>query len=847
MFNLVIAQHKKSIYAYTKVSFILLILILQACSATKHVLDEEQTLLVGNNIILNTTKKEFADKAEIQSQLAKQVIYSQQPNKKFLSMFRLKLGLYAMSYKKTKNILEKDSTLLNNNPEEFYKKYPKLRRKKNKNAAYLEDFSGEPPVIFDSLALKASEQKMTNYLFYKGYFDNQVHSTYSTKKKKTTAIYTVDTKVEYRYRNIYFIAEDSILDKIVSKNIKESYLKSSDIFDIDNIKNERERIANIIQNEGYFTFSPDFIILKVDSTMGNHQIDAYLTIKNDIDSSLHKKYVYLDVNLNINYDNKISSKKVNLTERTKDTICNVNYNVAKNSIIPRILSKSLRLKPNDVYTVREQLATRSNLYGLGVFKYVNIKHEPFSFSPEEMGLITTIECVPSKRHSFSNQLELNTNAQSTLGFSVSASYINKNVFNTAAKLYVSVRSGLDFQIQKRFEDSLRLSAINNVNVSAEAKITLARIAPSFKKKTCDSYEKYKPKTNMALNYNFQKRILLYSLHAININYGYEWYNDKFRHTLSPLSFTYVRPNNITAEFQSRLDTNTILRRSFDNQFILGQDYSFFYTNQNINIGKYKNHFSFRTNLSLAGNIIYGFSSISKNKEKPYTLSKIPYAQFIKMELEPKYFFNFKKKQSLGLRMFVGIGIPYGNSSFNGSAIMPYIRQFSAGGPNSLRAWLFRQVGPGSTPNRFSSLSTLDQTGDIKLEWNAEYRFNIYKLFKGAIFTDAGNIWLYKKNAESPGAEFNFKRFGKEIAWDAGLGIRLDLSFFIIRFDVALPIYDPGYDQITDGIKWLPDIIKQRKEIYNYYKIDNPDTSKKYMRKNVYGRLVGLNIAIGYPF
>jgi outer membrane protein assembly factor BamA len=847
MFNFIYTQHIRYKYSYAKVGFILIIFLLQACSATKHVLKDDESLLVSNQIILKIDKNSGADKAELQSNLAKQVVYNQQPNKKFLSFFRLKLGLYAMSYRKTNKILAEDGDLLKNNPDAFYKKYPKLKRKKDKNSMYMEEFSGEPPVLFDSLALKSSEEKMKNYLFYKGYFDNEIKSSYKTKNKKTNAIYEVTPKDDHRYRNIYYIAEDSVLGAIVIKNKKNSLLKPGEIFDIENIKEERDRIAVDIQNEGYFTFSADFIILKIDSTIGNHQIDAYLTVKNEIDSSLHKKYVYLDVNLNINYDNKVENKKINLYDRLKDTICNVNFNVVRNSIYPRILAKSLRLKPNDIYTVREQLATRSNLYGLGVFKYVNIKHEPFSFSPEEMGLITTIDCVPNKRHSISNELELNTNAQSTLGFSISASYINKNVFKTAAKLYFSIRGGVDFQIQKRAEDSLRLNAINNVNVSSEVRISLARIAPSFKKNNCNTYEKYKPKTNIALNYNFQRRLLLYSLHAININYGYEWYNDKFRHMFSPLSFTFVRPNNISEAFQDKLDTNSLLARSFDDQFILGQEYTFFYTNQNINLGKYKNHFSFRGSLNLAGNIIFGFSSLSKNKEKPYTLSGIPFAQFAKIELEPKYFFNFKKQQSLGFRMFVGLGIPYGNSSYDGTAIMPYIRQFSAGGPNSLRAWLFRQVGPGGTGNRYLNSRLLDQTGDLKLEWNAEFRFNIFKLFKGAVFTDAGNIWMYKKNTDRPNAEFNFKRFGKEIAWDAGVGIRLDLSFFVIRFDVALPIYDPGYAAVNENIKWLPDIIKERRSTYNQYKSDNPAINKKYMRKNIYGRLPGLNIAIGYPF
>jgi outer membrane protein assembly factor BamA len=830
MFYFIYTKHTKLFRIIANLAVILIITALQSCSATKYVLKDDESLLIANNIVLKTDIKNIDDKSEIQSGLAKQVVYNQQPNKKFLGFFRLKLGLYASSYRK--------------------------KQKKNKAAdanskSFMEDYAGEPPVLFDSTAIEASMERMKNYLFYKGYFHGKVEASYITKNKKTTVNYYAATDTAYRFRNIYRQTEDSLLKPLIHINENETFLKPGDVFDIDKVAQERERLATIIQDKGYYTFSPDFIILRIDSTTaGAHLIDAYLVVKNELDSSLHKKYIYLDVNLNISHDAGSQLKKTDYIKRDLDTICHVNYNVANNTVAPRILARSLRLKPEDIYSVKEQVATQNNLYSLGVFKFVNIKHEPFSFSPEEMGLITSIECVPNKRHSFSNELELNTNAQSSLGFSLAASYINKNVFNTAAKLSVSVRSGVDFQLQKRFQDGERLSAINNVNVVAEAKITLARIFPAFKGKECNTYEKYKPKTNISVSYNFQRRIQQYTLNAININYGYEWYHDKFRHIFSPLSMTYVSPTGITDSFQRRLDDNSFLKRSFSPQFILGQDYTFFYTNQNINVGKYKNNFSLRTNVNIAGTILYAFASLSKDKTKPYNLAKIPFAQFARFEAEPKYFFNFRRGQSLGFRTFVGIGIPYGNSVVGDTAVMPYIKQFSGGGPTSLRAWPFRQVGPGGYKFRTTNtnVSQLDQTGDIRLELNAEYRFNIFSIFKGAVFTDAGNVWMYQKNPKTPDGEFNIKRFGKEIAWCAGLGIRMDLSFFVIRFDVALPLYDPSY---TADVSWVNDIVAYRKSYMEQKYIENPTMTHKEVRKQVrrteIGRMIGYNIAIGYPF
>jgi hypothetical protein len=331
---------------------------------------------------------------------------------------------------------------------------------------------------------------------------------------------------------------------------------------------------------------------------------------------------------------------------------------------------------------------------------------------------------------------------------------------------------------------------------------------------------------------------------VSVNYGYEWSNDRYRHIFSPLSLTFVKPANITKTFQDSLDNNPRFARSFEQQFILGQDYTFSYTNQNLYVGKFKNFFFFRANVAVAGNVLYGITAATqKGDSKPYTLSKIPFAQYVRFELEPKYFFNFKRGQSLGFRFFAGIGIPYGNSSYNNTAVLPYIKQFYSGGPNSLRAWVFRQIGPGGYDFHALGKNVIDQTGDLKFELNAEYRFGIYKSFKGALFTDAGNIWLIKKDDSKEKGEFKFNRFGKEIAWDAGVGIRLDLNFFVVRFDVGFVLYDPGYE---NGKRWISDIIEERKETREEY-MDMGLSKKEIRKQHLLPQFTGLNIAIGYPF
>ncbi|MCC6571238.1 MAG: BamA/TamA family outer membrane protein [Chitinophagales bacterium] len=801
--------------------------------------------MTGNSVAVKYTGKVYSDKTYLKNELAKQVVYNQQPNKKFMSIFRLKLGIYTMSVLKNENrLVRKQELEAKINTGNYTKKdsteLSKLMKKKKFENFLNETSGGEPPVLFDSTTMATSIKRMRNYLFYHGYFYSDVSATYKTKKKKTNVTYHVSTGPQFTYREVNLIVEDSSLYSIVTQGPKNMLLKKGDPFDIDVVKKERQRLADLVQNEGYFTFSPDFIYLNIDSTVGNQQIDVNLIVKNEEDALLHKKYSYVEINYEIlNFDNKKQNLLLKREDFIYDTICDVNYRVLKTSVLPRALTKSTYIKPGDYYNKDQLQKTRNALNGLGVFRFVNIEHVPISLSPDESGLYTSIKCAPSKRHAFSTDVELNTNAQSTLGFNVVGAYRNNNLFRTAAKFQFNISTGLDFQLlkEKRFENS----AINAININLEAKINLARLFPTFKKNKCITYQKYKPRTFVSVNYNFQKRINLYNLQTIGASYGYEWYNDKFRHIFTPLSFTYVLPSNLSDSFNTILQQSPRFRQSFSNQFIMGQEYTFSYTNQNLNVGKYKNFFYFRGNVFLSGNLLYAFTSIKqKGNELPYKLGGINFSQFARFEVEPRYFFNFRRGQAFSLRMFAGIGIPYGNSTYRDTAVMPYFKQFFVGGPNSLRGWGFRRLGPGGFDTYSENRNNLDQTADMKFEFNAEYRFNIYKTFKGALFTDIGNIWLIKEDPSRKLGHFDARRFMKELAWDVGFGLRMDLNFFVVRFDVGIALYDPAFEE---GNRWTFNKINNDAELI--YK--QPRGKELGWYKFQFRDFVGLNFAIGYPF
>ncbi|HPW87071.1 MAG TPA: POTRA domain-containing protein, partial [Chitinophagales bacterium] len=395
--------------------------------------------MTGNSVAVKYTGKVYSDKTDLKNELAKQVVYNQQPNKKFMSIFRLKLGIYTMSVLKNENrLVRKQELEAKINTGNYTKKdsteLSKLMKKKKFENFLNETSGGEPPVLFDSTTMATSIKRMRNYLFYHGYFYSDVSATYKTKKKKTNVTYHVSTGPQFTYREVNLIVEDSSLYSIVTKGPKNMLLKKGDPFDIDVVKKERQRLADLVQNEGYFTFSPDFIYLNIDSTVGNQQIDVNLIVKNEEDALLHKKYSYVEINYEIlNFDNKKQNLLLKREDFIYDTICDVNYRVLKTSVLPRALTKSTYIKPGDYYNKDQLQKTRNALNGLGVFRFVNIEHVPISLSPDESGLYTSIKCAPSKRHAFSTDVELNTNAQSTLGFNVVGAYRNNNLFRTAAK------------------------------------------------------------------------------------------------------------------------------------------------------------------------------------------------------------------------------------------------------------------------------------------------------------------------------------------------------------------------------------------------------------------------------
>jgi outer membrane protein insertion porin family len=358
---------QNSIQRCKKIGYAVCILLLYSCNATKHLIKDDQSLLIGNGVAVKYTGKVVSDKTDLKTEIAKQVVYNQQPNKKFMSIFRLKLGIYTLSVlKNEKRLIQKKELEAKIASGDYTKKdtaeLVKLLKKKKFENFLNQTSGGEPPVLFDSTTMETSIRRMKNYLFYHGFFYSDVTASYKTKKKKTTVTYAVTTGPQFTYRNITVSAEDSLVLQYINQNQKDKLLLKGDPFDIEIVKKERQRLADIIQNKGFFTFSPDFIFMNIDSTIGNHQIDVNLLVKNDLDSLNHKVYSYVQIDYDIlNFDNKKENQKLSRKDFTYDTICEVNYRVLKTSVLPKALTKSTYIKPGDYFNKDQLQKTRNAL------------------------------------------------------------------------------------------------------------------------------------------------------------------------------------------------------------------------------------------------------------------------------------------------------------------------------------------------------------------------------------------------------------------------------------------------------------------------------------------------------
>ena len=761
--------------------FMACMMFITSCNLTKLVPDGDAlytgaTVKVKDSVLSNKEKKNIKTHTE--------GLTRPRPNSKFLGI-PFKLMLYNMSGDPKKGGFIR----------KFFRKI------------------GQPPVLASTLNLDYNEKVLDSYIENIGYFRSDVEGDTVVKKKKAHATYVAFPGPEYKIEQVFFKTDSTSVGAAIQATREGSLLKPGDNFNLEVIKGERSRIDAILKENGYFYFSPEALIVDADSTIGNHKLNMYLRVKN-LPPQSTKPYIIDEVYIYPNY--RLNAGKADTSHVQGITYKGFQIIDPRNKFKPKLFPGIMRFDSGDVYNRNDHNLTLSRLINLDVFKFVKNR---FEISPNSQGdtgrLNTFYYLTPLPKKTLRAEISGNTKSNNFVGTLFTLTFRNRNTFKAAEHLDVFANAGSEVQY------SGYQSGYNSYKLGGGVRFSIPKfVVPFFRFNTTNAFV---PKSKIELSYDLLNRRKLYTLNSLRGELGYSWKpNVETEQELNPISLNYVRAINITRQYRDSIKRDPILAHAIDTQFILGSNYS--YTLNSLADNPTGSGFYVNALADLSGNVAGLLVPRDGNDGKRRLLGS-PFAQYAKTQFDTRYYHAFSKNARLANRIIIGLGFPYGNSNQ-----LPFIKQYFIGGNNSIRAFRSRSVGPGTyrDPDADSLSFIPDQSGDIKLELNTEFRYKINKILEGAVFVDAGNIWLYNKDTSTirprTGVQFS-KDFMKELAVGTGVGLRIDLTILLLRIDLAMPLRKPW---LPEGDRWVFDQIDFG--------------SKEWRRRNLI-----LNLAIGYPF
>jgi len=694
--------------------------------------------------------------------------------------------------------------------------------KETKFKGWLNKNLGQEPVILQENQIQRTLEQMALFLDNNGFFNSEITSEVTRKNKKATVEYDFTLAKPYTVADVEYDIPNKVMHKIVLQDSLNSIIKKGELYNANDLDDERYRISSLLRNQGYYYFGSEYIYFEVDSAFKNHTLKIFTNIQESgkstdstdlrIISRSHQQYYLNEVSIDPNFSPVLTD--TSKMEVIRDTAgfdgrgkINIYYR-DKLKIKPSVLNRSVFLRPSKRYSEKIENRTYRQFSGFPLYSFTSL-----NFSPA-MGVIDQadstrkfinclIELTRRPVQSFSIETE-GTTSGSTLGLAGNFVYRNLNIFRGAEVFSVKLTGGLEWQAGSSTSDPVLLF-FNTVQTGVEFSLDFPKfLLPSFLDLTTTTL---RPRTTIKTGLSYQNRPD-YERYIINGSFGYNWLSNNFvSHSLIPLEINSVSIFPDSA-FLARLETlnDQRLLNQYTDHFIMSASYTYIFNNQERN--KVQNFKYFRWNIETSGNALNLSSNLSnatKNENGEYTVWNIPYAQYARTNIDFRYYFALKEDHTLVYRNLLGLGIPYGNSK-----VLPFEKGFYAGGSNDMRGWNYRSLGPGSFVDTISN--NFEKMGDLILEANFEYRFPIYSWFKGALFTDVGNIWLLNLSDNYPGGKFEIDKFFREFAVDAGFGLRLDLTFFIFRIDAATPIRDPSY---ADGSRWQFNNLQLRNVIWNF--------------------------------
>lgn len=774
---------KTGIHLLPGFGFLLLLCLCLSCSTTKKLAEGEVLYTGVKKMKIETPRKlklEGPEKSALKGPL------SYPPNNPLFSPyvrspFPIGLWVYNWDIKKEKGL-------------KWW-----LYRKLAKKPVLISDIQPE-------LRLRMVENNMKDFGFFgiETRYDILPHK-HNPKKAKIS--YWVKLPQPFHYSSVELWGWKGRMDSLVRHSMRFSLLKVGAQYDVNVLEQERQRISEVLRNRGYYYFQPGYIEFLADTTLRHGEVDLRIGLKQGVPDVAFYPYTIRKVSVSLSGSGGDPGRRDSLVY---DRL-HIGY-VPPQTLKPRILTRAVKVRPGQLYTARRQSITQNDIVQLGVFKFVNLTITP-SDTAEGRYLDYRIAADYALPVNTEAELDIASKSNNLLGPGLSWSLINKNTFKRAETFSLKFTGAYEWQVGGEKTSGGKNNLINSYELGINLNLSVPRLLiPRFMASRKDRQER----THFQIGTDFLNRHTYFRMISFWGSASYDFSSSRRNyHSVVPFKLNYTHLLRTSHEFDSTLDNNPAIALSFRNQFIPSMSYT--YTFDRAATYRNPNRLFWQTSLTQAGNIISGIQYLAGKREPGRKILGNRYSQFLKLTSEIIKYRRVTETTQFALRFLGGIGYAYGNSE-----VMPYSEQFYIGGANSIRAFQIRSIGPGSYhPEKKTVTSYLDQTGDIKLEGNVGYRFKIAGRMNGAVFVDAGNVWLLRKEKERPGGVFRFNRnLWKEIALGTGFGLRYDITYIVIRADLGIALHAP-YDTGKSG----------------YFNI----------RKYTFNDGLVLNLAIGYPF
>jgi outer membrane protein assembly factor BamA len=754
----------------------ILIILTGSCSTLKYVPDNEYLL---NNVDIKLDNQEL-DKEKLYAYVR------QRENTRILGFLKFHLWLYNLSK-------------------------PGLKENWLKR-------TGEPPQVFNSTLAEQSTDQLLTYLHNKGYYNAKVDFTSEIHKKsrKTDIRYNIKSGQQFHINDIEYEIQDSVIRRVLFDGYKPESLKKGAPLDLELLDNERDKIIRFFKNKGYYHFSKPMLFIEVDTIRNKGKGDLKVFIQlpeaNSKDSvRIYRPYTIDHFTFNVLRTGQVpeSSDTIYIPRYTWIFPKNLRYN-------PKLFMRINKLDKSDLYSVDNAEITFDAINRLRQFRFINIYFQEKPNKSDSALLNCFIDLSPLSKQSTSFDIE-GTNTSGNLGIAGNLNYSHKNLFHGAEVLNMRIKGAMERQQAIVGNQPLDF---NTRELGIESTLTLPQlIGPGS---LLPSFGNNLPKTLFTLGYNFQRRPD-YTRTISSVKLGYEWKNSEFsQHNLNLIDFNLVNLSSFDQKFLNSI-YDLYIKGSFTDHLILATNYSYVFNNQPV---RAKENYSYiRISAESSGNLLNLLSILSGVEKKVvqdttglkpqafYELFRTRYAQYIKSDIELRKGYWLNKYNSIVGRLFVGVGVPYGNFD-----VLPFEKKYFTGGANGIRAWQVRSLGPGTYKAPQGSYP--NQSGDVKIEGNLEYRYKLIKFLEGAFFLDAGNVWAINEKDNRKGAQFKPGTFYKQLAIGTGTGFRFDFDYFIFRLDLGLKVRDPAQ---TENNGWIPGTRKLEGNDFNF------------------------SFAIGYPF